>query len=162
MHGLDKIMLVHMQDLPLPMYDIKNCRPVCLQIFDEGSHGHLGVGESFRQIPFEIRRFYTISGLTHPGAVRGSHAHKKLEQVLFCLRGIAEIFVDDGFKTRVLILDAPDTGLYIPPGIWHEVRGFKNDALLLVLASSLYDESDYIRDYEEFCRHARAHDRSLP
>lgn len=155
-------MSVHMQESSLPpMYDINSCSAVRLQVFDEGSSGCLGVGEVARQIPFEVRRFYTITRLTHPDAVRGSHAHKKLKQVLFCLQGAAEVLIDDGLKSRVIHLDRPDEGLYLPPGIWHEVRGFKNNAILLVLASSLYDQSDYICDYEEFCRYARTHNHPL-
>jgi dTDP-4-dehydrorhamnose 3,5-epimerase-like enzyme len=131
------------------MGDIQNCKTIRLQVLDGGSRGHLSVGEVSRQIPFDIKRFYTITRL-NPGAVRGRHAHRQLEQVLFCLKGKAEIFLDDGTKSKTVVLDGPDTGLYVPPGIWHEVRKFEDGAILLVLASGIFDESDYIRDYEEF------------
>jgi len=139
------------------MSDIEDCRMISLQVFDDGDDGYLSIGENSRQLPFQVRRFYTISRLEHDGAVRGRHAHKKLQQVLFCLRGSAELLLDDGFKVKTLKLSRPDLGVYLPSGIWHELRDFKDGAILLVLASEVYDESDYLRDYEAFRHHVRAH-----
>lgn len=141
------------------MPDVSQCKQIQLQVFDDKAHGLLSVGEQSKQIPFEIKRIYTIASLQHPQSVRGQHAHKRLEQIIFCLRGAAELFVDDGAKSKVIPLARPDTGVYLPPGIWHEVRGFSDDPILLILASAPYDENDYIRNREEFLRlaHVRTH-----
>lgn len=143
------------------MPDVNQCKQIQLQVFDDKADGLLSVGELSKQIPFEIKRIYTITGLQHPQAVRGQHAHKKLEQVIFCLRGCAELFVDDGAKSKIIPLARPDAGVYLPPGIWHEVRRFHQDPILLVLASAPYDENDYIRNHEEFLRLAHAHTRPV-
>ena len=84
--------------------------------------------------------------------VRGHHAHKSLEQILFCVHGSCTIHLDDGTETAEILLDKPYEGLYIANNLWREMYDFSEDAVLLVLASELYDESDYIRDYDEFLK----------
>ncbi len=143
------------------MPDISNCKAIQLEVFDDKADGLLSVGEQSKQIPFQIKRVYTITRLQHSEAIRGQHAHKKLEQVVFCLRGSAELWLDDGAKSTTILLDRPDTGIYLAPGIWHEVRNFQNDPILLVLASAAYDESDYVRNREEFLRLAHARNHSI-
>lgn len=140
------------------MSGLDACRSVELQVFDDNQQGVLIVGEQLKQVPFEIKRVYMITGLECPGIVRGQHAHKKLEQVIFCLRGSAELFLDDGISSKTIRLDRPYSGVHLAPGIWHEVRAFDGGALLLVLASAFHDENDYIRSRDEFLRfvHARA------
>ena len=88
-------------------------------------------------------------------AVRGHHAHKSLEQILVCVHGSCKIHLDDGTETAEVVLDKPYFGLYIANNMWREMYDFSEDAVLMVLASQLYDESDYIRDYEEFKRFVR-------
>lgn len=105
--------------------------------------------EANRNIPFEIKRVYYIFG-TQPGVSRGSHAHKKLQQILVCTSGSCEIVVSDGNTQEKLTLDRPDIGLYIGPMIWHDMLNFSSECVLMVLASDFYDESDYIRDYSSF------------
>ena len=87
---------------------------------------------------------------TVQGVRRGFHAHKNLEQVLICVHGSCKVLLDNGSETSDVVLDKPYEGLYIANNIWREMYDFSPDAVLLVLASQLYDESDYIRDYDEF------------
>lgn len=102
------------------------------------------------QIPFEVRRVYYIYDTT-PGTVRGRHAHKALKQVLICVSGACTIECEmlDGTKSEHR-LDWPDKGLMISGLVWRNMKDFSKDAVLMVLASEHYDESDYVRDYEEF------------
>ena len=106
------------------------------------------------QVPFEVKRMYFIYDTT-PGTVRGRHAHKTLRQVLICVSGACTIECEmpDGTKTEHR-LDWPDKGLLIEGMVWRNMKDFSKDAVLLVLASEHYDESDYIRDYDEFSRAA--------
>jgi len=137
------------------MLKIKNCKEIRLQTVDDGMNGFLTVAENLRQVPFEIKRVYTITNLRNKNAVRGQHAHHKLEQVLFSLHGSCEIALDDGVNKGRTVLDRPNVGLYIGPDLWHTLQGFSDDCVLMILASALYDQSDYIRDYQEFLRHAK-------
>lgn len=104
------------------------------------------------QVPFEVKRVYYIFDTT-PGTVRGKHAHRQLKQVLVCLVGACTIDCEmpDGTKTSHR-LDWPDRGLLIEGLVWHEMRDFSKDAVLMVLASEHYDEADYVRDYDQFRR----------
>ena len=130
--------------------NIKNCSYIELkQIVDEND-GVLSVAESMREIPFNIKRTYYIYGLTHSKALRGFHAHKKLEQVLFCINGSFKLMVDDGMNKKYFFLKDPNHGLYIGPKLWHTMFEFSKDCIILVFASDYYNESDYIRDYDEF------------
>ena len=105
--------------------------------------------EQWKNIPFEVRRVYYMYE-TGAGVVRGHHAHKHLKQVLICLHGSCKIRLDDGQEKKIVPLDDPSTGLYLESNIWREMFDFSEDAVLMVLASELYDESDYIRDYNSF------------
>ena len=102
------------------------------------------------EIPFEVKRVYYIYDTT-PGTVRGKHAHKELKQVLICVSGACTIECEapDGSKCQHR-LDWPDRGLLIEGLVWREMKEFSKDAVLLVLASEHYDETDYIRDYNKF------------
>ena len=113
--------------------------------------GQLIALEEYKDFPFSVKRVYYIYD-TLPGVVRGHHAHKSLEQILVCVSGSCGIRLDDGHEKKEIILDSPDKGLYIANNVWREMFDFSPDAVLLVLASELYDERDYIRDYDEFIR----------
>ncbi len=103
-------------------------------------------------VPFEIKRTFFVFDTT-PGTVRGNHAHYKNRQVLICVSGACTIKCEmpDGTK-RAYRLDWPNKGLLIEGMVWHTMEEFSKDAVLLVLASEHYDESDYIRGYSEFRR----------
>tara|TARA_Y100001935_G_scaffold230328_1_gene210588 strand:- start:639 stop:1046 length:408 start_codon:yes stop_codon:yes gene_type:complete len=111
--------------------------------------GSLVALESSKTIPFEIRRVYYIFD-TRSGVTRGMHAHKNLRQVLVCVSGKCSVVLDNGIEREEIILDSPLKGLLLGGNIWREMRDFSTDCVLLVLASELYDEADYIRDYKLF------------
>ena len=110
---------------------------------------------SHRQVPFRIRRTYYLHGVP-PGATRGGHAHRALEQVIVAAAGSFELILHDGRQRTALRLDRPDAGVYIPTGIWRELRSFSPGAVCVVLASLPYSEHDYIWDFKQFLREVRA------
>ncbi|MDG9883148.1 WxcM-like domain-containing protein [Pseudomonas putida CSV86] len=111
--------------------------------------GHLSVLEANKNIPFDIRRVYYLTG-TQPGVARGFHAHKELEQMAVCVAGSCRMIMDDGLRSEEVILDSPAKVLHVGKMVWHEMHDFTEDCVLLVLANDYYDESDYIRNYEQF------------
>jgi dTDP-4-dehydrorhamnose 3,5-epimerase-like enzyme len=111
--------------------------------------GSLIALEAHAHIPFNIRRVYYLYG-TKQGVARGFHAHKQLKQVAICIKGSCRFVMDDGDKKQEVILSTPDKGLLINAMQWHEMYDFSEDCVLMVLADHPYDESDYIRDYDEF------------
>ncbi|OGI02818.1 MAG: dTDP-6-deoxy-3,4-keto-hexulose isomerase [Candidatus Melainabacteria bacterium GWF2_37_15] len=110
--------------------------------------------ENSIDIPFEIKRVYYIFG-TSSGIVRGKHAHKELKQVLICTNGSCSVLVDDGKKKHHFLLDKPDIGLYVNGLVWREMYDFSPDCVLMVLASDIYCEDDYIRNYSDFFKLAK-------
>ena len=113
------------------------------------SEGNLIALESFKEIPFEIKRVYYIYG-TPKNITRGKHAHKKLEQVIVCVSGSCDFIFDNGEKREKVTLDSPNKGIYIKNNIWREFTNFSSNCVIMVLASELYSESDYIRNYDDF------------
>ena len=113
--------------------------------------GMLVALEGHNDIPFEIKRVYYMYD-TKEGVRRGFHAHKSLEQILICIHGSCKILMDNGTEKKVVSLEKPYEGLYISNSIWRAMYDFSPDAVLLVLASDVYREEDYIRDYDEFLK----------
>lgn len=107
--------------------------------------------EGNNNIPFEIKRIYYLYDIPC-GEDRGGHAHKELSQLIIAASGSFEVLIDDGENKKKIFLNRPDNGLYIVPGIWRELHEFSSGAISLVLASTIYDENDYIRDYSEFIK----------
>ncbi|WP_099608993.1 sugar 3,4-ketoisomerase [Vibrio coralliilyticus] len=105
--------------------------------------------EKSENIPFDIERVYYLFN-TKDGVRRGFHAHKNLKQLAIVLKGSCRFLLDDGKEKVELFLDNPAQGLYIDSLIWREMFDFSDDCVLMVLADSVYDESDYIRNYDEF------------
>ena len=116
--------------------------------------GMLVALEQLKNIPFDIRRVYYMYD-TKPGVTRGYHAHKTLKQILICVKGSCKIRLDDGVNKETIPLSDPSIGLYLESNIWREMYDFSEDAVLMVLASEVYDETDYIRDYEEFIEYVK-------
>ena len=100
-------------------------------------------------IPFAIKRVYYLFN-TSKDVRRGFHAHKDLNQVVIAVRGSCRFLLDDGKERISLLLDDPTQGLLIESCIWREMYDFSEDCVLMVLANHLYDESDYIRNYDVF------------
>ena len=120
------------------------------------SRGQLFVLENGKEIPFLVKRVYYITGVDDITIERGFHAHKKLYQVMFCTGGSCEVTLDNGHERETILLDSSDKCIYVKPNIWRELRRFSSpSATLVVLASEVYDETDYIRNYEEFLQYVR-------
>ncbi|HCE1919625.1 FdtA/QdtA family cupin domain-containing protein [Vibrio parahaemolyticus] len=107
--------------------------------------------EQHKNIPFDIKRIYYIFD-TQSGLARGFHAHYDLEQVAICMKGCVTFLIDDGTTKETVTLSSPDVGLHIKGLKWREMHDFSEDCVLMVVASELYDEADYIRDYDTFLK----------
>ena len=104
--------------------------------------------------PFDIKRVYYLFD-TKIGVERGFHAHQDLKQICIVVKGECTFTLDNGDKKEEIKLTNPNQGLYIENLIWREMKDFSKDCVLVVLASKHYDESDYIRDYDEFLKVAK-------
>ena len=113
--------------------------------------GNLSFIEENKHVPFEIKRVYYLYDVPS-GATRGGHAHKKMEQVIIAMSGSFKVVVDDGKSRKSFFLNRPQYGLYVSPAVWREMENFSSNSIALVIASTIYDEGDYIRDYETFKR----------
>ena len=113
--------------------------------------GGLVALESNKNIPFNVKRVYYIFK-TKENVSRGFHAHKALKQLAVCVSGSCRMLLDDGKTKESILLDSPTKAVYIDDLIWREIHDFSEGCVLLVLASELYDESDYIRDYDQFIK----------
>ena len=116
----------------------------------ENSLGNIAVIEN-DVIPFEIKRVYYLYDIPS-SAIRGGHAHKDLQQVLIAISGSFDVVLKDGTSVRTVTLNKPDKGLLIKYNIWRELENFSSGAVCLVLASDVFHEADYIRDYDEFLK----------
>lgn len=117
------------------------------KIFDV--RGNLSFIESKKHIPFKIVRTYWIYDVPG-GEVRGGHAYKENEEFVVALSGSFDIVLDDGKEKSTYYLNRSYYGLYIPKMYWREMNNFSTNSCALVLSSTLFNESDYLRDYEEF------------
>lgn len=117
----------------------------------ERPEGNIGVVEN-EVIPFDIKRVYYLFDVPS-SAKRGGHAHKSLSQVLIALSGSFDVVLKDGNSTQTITLNKPDKGLLIDSTIWRELENFSSGSVCLVLASAIYNEDDYIRDYDEFIQY---------
>ena len=111
--------------------------------------GNVTVVEGQKNIPFEIKRVYYLYDIPG-GEARGGHAHKELYQLIVAAGGSFDVLLDDGRNKKIVSLNRPEYGLLVVPGIWRELFEFSSGAISLVLASHIYDEKDYIREYKEF------------
>lgn len=117
----------------------------------EPSLGYISVAEVEEYVPFDIKRVYWTY-FTPDHVQRGGHAHKQLEQILIAVSGNIKIHLKDQEENEAVFeLNKPDAGLYIPKGYWRDIS-FSHNAVLVCIASKVYDEDDYIRDYTEFIK----------
>jgi len=127
---------------------LSKCRIIELPKISD-ARGNLTFIEANRHIPFEIRRVYYLYDVPG-GEERAGHAHKRLQQFIIAASGSFDVILDDGFEKRRFHLNRSYYGLYISPRVWRELDNFSSGSVCLALASELYDEEDYIRDYETF------------
>lgn len=111
--------------------------------------GNLTFIEGSSHIPFDIRRVYYLYDVPG-GAERGGHAHKGLHQLIIAMSGSFDVVLDDGRNKKRFHLNRSYFGLYVCPMIWRELDNFSSGSVCLVLASNIYEESDYYRDYDEY------------
>lgn len=117
------------------------------KVHDE--RGSLAVIEK-EVLPFAIKRVYYLYDVPSD-SYRGGHAHKEQESVIIALSGSFEVIVDDGKSRKRIMLNKPTQGLFVPTHIWREIDNFSSGSVCLVLASTTYNESEYVRDYDSFC-----------
>jgi len=115
------------------------------------SNGHLISCQNLVNCPFDVKRVFWIYD-TKPKVVRGSHANRNSEFLLVAINGSCKIKIDNGEKQEVVSLDNPHTALYLNKMMWKEMYDFSYNATLLVLTNTLYDETEYIRDYNEYLK----------
>jgi len=123
----------------------------------QGHAGNLLAREIERGLPFLPKRCFSVFAVPSK-EVRGAHAHRALEQLLTCLIGSVSVVVDDAVSRQEVVLDSPELALYVPPMVWAIQYKYTADAVLLVMASDLYQADDYIRDYDQFLAERRALD----
>jgi dTDP-4-dehydrorhamnose 3,5-epimerase-like enzyme len=111
--------------------------------------GNLSLVEEFKQIPFKIERTYCIYDVPG-GEFRGGHAYLENQELIIALSGSFDVLLDDGKEKKTFSLNRSYYGLYVPKGLWREMYNFSTNSLAFVIASTRYDEKDYIRDYKEF------------
>jgi len=134
---------------------VKNSGIVKMQFFDDFPDGNLVIGEARKNIPFDIRRVYYINNLFNKKSNRGHHAHKKLEQIIFCVNGSFVLNLDDGENKQKIIMDNPYYGVRLGQLLWHTMEKFSSDCVILVLANDYYKESDYLRSYDKFIKYLK-------
>lgn len=115
----------------------------------EDRRGNLTFVEQNEHIPFDIKRVYYLYDVPG-GERRGGHAHKELKQFIIAANGSFDLILDDGKEKETFHLNRSYYGIYIPPLMWRELENFSSGSVCLVLASELFDEDDYIRDYDEY------------
>lgn len=119
------------------------------KILDE--RGNLSFAQNNDQVPFEIKRVYWIYDVPG-GEVRGGHAYGNLQEVIIALSGSFDVVIDNGCEKKVISLNRSYNALYLPCGFWRHIENFSTNSLCLILASAEYDETDYIRDYDQYKR----------
>lgn len=116
------------------------------------NRGNLSFAEELNHIPFKIERVYWIYDVPG-GEIRGGHAYKENQEFIIALSGSFDVVLDDGKEKQIFSLNRSYYGLYVPKGMWRQMQNFSTNSLALILASTTYDENDYIYDYDEFLNH---------
>lgn len=129
--------------------NLDECKIIDLPKIVDPTRGALTVVEQLKEVPFEVKRVYWTYDVPG-GESRGGHAHKDLYQLLVPMSGSFKVVLDNGTKKREFLLNHPWQGLIITPGVWRTLEDFSSGAVCMVLASELYDENDYIREYDQF------------
>ena len=115
------------------------------------ARGNLSFAEQFAQVPFEIKRTYWLYDVPG-GETRGGHAYFQNQEFIIALSGSFDVVLDDKNEKKIFSLNRSYYGLYVPQGIWREMENFSSNSFALEFSSTLYDENDYIRDYNQFLK----------
>ncbi len=129
--------------------EVAGCKIINIKTISTLDSGELSFFQEGTDLDFQIKRIYYISKVPE-GTRRGFHAHKKLKQILFCPYGSIQLTLENNNKREEIELSDPSIGVYVEGVIWREMLWLKKDSVLCVAASEIYDEDDYIRDYNEF------------
>lgn len=129
---------------------VQNSGYVYLNMIHDERDGNLVILEALRDVPFEIKRLYYITNLENSVSVRGKHAHRELEQIIFCVQGSFTLGLDDGKSKQKILMNKVNVGVRLGKMLWHTMEDFSDGCVLLVVASDYYKETDYIRDYDNF------------
>ncbi|CAN4273193.1 WxcM-like, C-terminal [Methylophilaceae bacterium] len=129
---------------------IEHCKIIELPKISD-PRGNLTFIEGNQHIPFDIRRVYYLYDVPG-GAERGGHAHKALRQLIVAMSGSFDVILDEGGEKKCFHLNRSYQGLYICPMIWRELDNFSSGSVCMVLASNIYEESDYYREYNEYLK----------
>jgi dTDP-4-dehydrorhamnose 3,5-epimerase-like enzyme len=135
------------------MYKLEDCKIIDLPKII-GKSGNITSLENGTSIPFSVNRIY-YSYDVPMGSERGGHAHYELQQYIIAASGSFSFILDDGKNKKEFFLNDPSKALHILPGIWREIKNFSSGSICLVLASQQYNESDYIRDYNDFLKYVK-------
>lgn len=130
-------------------YSVFDCTIVELDKHHSDRKGNITVVENGKTLPFDVKRVYYLYDIPG-GESRGAHAHKDLSQLIVAASGSFRVTLDDGKCKRSFFLNRPYQGLYVKPGLWRDLDDFSSGAVCMVLASDVYLQEDYIRDYNEF------------
>lgn len=133
---------------------VEECKTIELPAV-AGAQGDLAFAEGESHVPFQIARVFYVYDVPAEAA-RGGHAHRALEEAVFCLAGRMEMTIDDGRRKLTVALEDPRRGIYLPPMNWYDIGGFAPGTVYLALASAEFDEGDYIRDHDAFLREVQA------
>ena len=133
---------------------VYDCTMIEMDKHHSDRKGNISVVENGIAVPFEVKRVYYLYDIPG-GEARGGHAHKELQQLIIAASGSFDVTLDDGNVKRTYSLNRSYMGLLVVPGIWRELDNFSGGAVCLVMASMLYDEADYIRNYEEYIEYKR-------
>ena len=140
----------------MEMFNVYDCSIIELDKHHSQRKGNISVVQNGDTVPFDVKRVYYLYDVPG-GESRGSHAHKGLYQLIVAASGAFRVTLDDGKVKRTFILNRPYQGLLVKPGIWRDLDDFSSGAVCMVLASAVYQEDDYIRDYDEFLKFRNIH-----
>jgi len=139
-----------MQHCRMTIMGVSDCRLIELPRITD-ARGNLTFIESQQHVPFDIKRVYYLYDVPG-GAERGGHAHKQLRQLIIALSGSFDVVLDDGTQRVTHHLNRSYLGLFVDTMIWRELNNFSSGSICLVLASTLFEEADYYREYDDFLK----------
>lgn len=128
---------------------VEECYMIELDKHHSDRKGNISVVENGISVPFNTERVYYLYDIPG-GESRGAHAHKELYQLVVAASGSFDVVLDDGMNKKRFTLNRPYYGLFVVPGMWRDLENFSSGSVCLVLASMVYSETDYIRNYDEF------------